>query len=312
MPSDLPSAHAESTQSQIYTMRVADIIGLGVENLPEYKIGKYNDKFDIDYIDLSNVINTTSYDSPKSSQVDSKQESIKSNISKNGNIEHITMDKIISLHSITSINIKSEIKSELQESKSLLDYIDTDRTTITHRSDVADVIPNDTPRTDVLPNDTPSDTDRTDVIPSDTPSDTDRTDVLPSDTPSDVRSNAARSDTTSPGNISQVIHQPRFDLINKYNIAIKSLRNQIKNTKGLDDLTVLADKIIELEHKIMLEKSTGYRKLETSKIAVKNKIDKLQRELANAQNVLTYINSKLDYKINRHSKKVQDTYKGMK
>ena len=100
--------------------------------------------------------------------------------------------------------------------------------------------------------------------------------------------------------------KPRFDIINKYTVAIKSLRNQLKRASGIDELTYLAGKILELENKIMIEKSIGYRELEETKKATIDKIDKLQRDLAKAESELSQIDTKLDIKLNSYRKKIQE------
>ena len=99
--------------------------------------------------------------------------------------------------------------------------------------------------------------------------------------------------------------QPRFDVINRYNVAIKSLRNQLKTASGIDELTNIASKIIELEQQIMIEKSIGYQRLKDNKKQIKYKIDKLQRELNQAEGELSQIDTKLTFKINGYRKTLQ-------
>ena len=51
--------------------------------------------------------------------------------------------------------------------------------------------------------------------------------------------------------------KPCFDRINRHNVAITSLKNQLKQASSIDELTVLAGKIIELEQQIVVEKTAG-------------------------------------------------------
>ncbi len=99
---------------------------------------------------------------------------------------------------------------------------------------------------------------------------------------------------------------PRFYEINKYNVAIKSLRNQLKQAVGIDELTNIAAKIIDLEHQIMIEKTNGYKQLEEEKKLIEKRIDTLTRELAKAKNELTRIGNSLDFKLHGYKKKLQD------
>ncbi len=98
---------------------------------------------------------------------------------------------------------------------------------------------------------------------------------------------------------------PRFAAINKYNVAIKSLRNKLKTAKGLDELTNIAAKIIELENQILVERTNGYRQLEDEKKTIENRIDRLQRELQNANHDLKRVGNSLDHKLNGYRKKLQ-------
>jgi hypothetical protein len=102
-----------------------------------------------------------------------------------------------------------------------------------------------------------------------------------------------------------------FEIINKYNVAILSLRNQLKNAKGIDELTVIASKIIDLEQHILVEKSTGYKELEHEKKKVENKIDKLERELRQAENELNRIDNNIDLKLNGYRSALQAKIEGL-
>jgi DNA gyrase/topoisomerase IV subunit A len=98
---------------------------------------------------------------------------------------------------------------------------------------------------------------------------------------------------------------PRFDNINKYNVTIKSLRNKLKSAKGIDELTDIASKIIELENQILTEKTNGYKRLEHEKKQVEKKINKLQRVLTAETNNLQRIDDSLEFKLNGYRKKLQ-------
>jgi predicted nuclease with TOPRIM domain len=98
---------------------------------------------------------------------------------------------------------------------------------------------------------------------------------------------------------------PRFDVINRYNVAILSLRNQLKQANGIDELTAIAGKIIELEQQILVEKSAGYAQLEEEKKKVEGKVDKLRRELKRAEDDLNRIDNSMDLKVNGYRKALQ-------
>ncbi len=98
---------------------------------------------------------------------------------------------------------------------------------------------------------------------------------------------------------------PRFDVINKYNVAIKSLRNQLKQATGIDELTNIAAKIVDLEQQIMTEKSNGYKQLEEEKKLIEKHIGTLTRELERAKGDLNRVGNSLDFKLNGYRKKLQ-------
>jgi predicted nucleic acid-binding Zn-ribbon protein len=98
---------------------------------------------------------------------------------------------------------------------------------------------------------------------------------------------------------------PRFDIINRYNVTIISLRNQLKQAIGIDELTSIASKIIELEHQILVEKSAGYAQLEEEKKKIESKVDKLRRELKRAEDDLNRIDNSIDLKMNGYRKALQ-------
>ena len=99
---------------------------------------------------------------------------------------------------------------------------------------------------------------------------------------------------------------PRFETINKYNVAIQSLRNKLKSANGIDELTNIAAKIIELENQILIEKSNGYKQLTDEKKIIEKRVDKLQRDLNQAIDDLQRIGNSLDFKLNGYKKKLQD------
>jgi predicted nuclease with TOPRIM domain len=90
----------------------------------------------------------------------------------------------------------------------------------------------------------------------------------------------------------------RFDVINRYNVTIKSLKNKIKQASGIDELTMLASKIIELEQGILVEKTAGYKELEREKLQIEEKVDKAKRDLQRLESELEHLDNKLDYKVN--------------
>lgn len=101
-------------------------------------------------------------------------------------------------------------------------------------------------------------------------------------------------------------HKPRFDVINKYNITIKSLRNQLARATDIDELTNIAAKIIELEHAIMLERSAGYRQIEHEQKKLVDRVNTLQRSLQLAEMELSNLTNKLDFKLNGYRAKLEE------
>ena len=99
---------------------------------------------------------------------------------------------------------------------------------------------------------------------------------------------------------------PRFELINKYNVAILSLKNQLKNAMGIDELTRIANKIVDLEQQILIEKTTGYKELEEEKKRISMKVDKLRRELSKTESALSQIENNIDIKLNSYRKALQN------
>lgn len=97
----------------------------------------------------------------------------------------------------------------------------------------------------------------------------------------------------------------RFDVINRYNVTIMSLRNQLKQATGIDELTLIASKIIELEQQILVEKTAGYKELEKEKSTVEIKIDKIKRELRRLEDDLQYIDNRIDLKVNVYRNALQ-------
>lgn len=105
--------------------------------------------------------------------------------------------------------------------------------------------------------------------------------------------------------VKQAKKKPRFYLINKYNVAIISLRNQLKQANGIDELTYIASKIIDLENQIMLERKNGYKQLEEEKKVVEKKIMGLQKEIENAADALRRIDNEIEFKLNGYRKTLQ-------
>lgn len=87
------------------------------------------------------------------------------------------------------------------------------------------------------------------------------------------------------------MNNPRFDLINRYKVSIKSLQNKLKNSKNTDELTVTAGKIIELEELIFLEKTAKIKTLEKKKQAMELSLAKMQKDISNTQKAIAEINS---------------------
>ena len=96
--------------------------------------------------------------------------------------------------------------------------------------------------------------------------------------------------------------RPDFDKINRCNVAIQSLRNQLNQSTNIDELTLIASKIIELEQEIINERARGHKKLERKRKTVESKIDKLQRQLLAAQDELDDLDQTIDQRLNGYRK----------
>lgn len=103
----------------------------------------------------------------------------------------------------------------------------------------------------------------------------------------------------------KTVKNARFDVINRYNVAIASLRNQLKQATGIDELTLIASKIIDLEQQILVEKTAGYKELEKEKTVVESRIDKMKRELRRLEDSLQTIDLKIDLKVNVYRNALQ-------
>ncbi len=111
--------------------------------------------------------------------------------------------------------------------------------------------------------------------------------------------------TSNKSNTSKKSSAPDFSKINRFNVSITSLKNKLKTCNNIDELTHLASKIVELEHNIMIEKTTGYKQLEKEKKQVQQRIDKIQRTLRTAEHELQRIGNNLDLKLNRYRATLQ-------
>lgn len=90
---------------------------------------------------------------------------------------------------------------------------------------------------------------------------------------------------------------PRYEIINKYNVTIQSLRQSIKLANTADELASLANKIADFERKIFLEKTAGYKQLEQERKQIQDQIDKKTRELKMLENEKNLLSNKIAIKI---------------
>ncbi len=96
-----------------------------------------------------------------------------------------------------------------------------------------------------------------------------------------------------------------YEKINKYKVSIKSIKNKIKEANGIDELTVLASKIIELENQIVLEKNKDFLKLEKSKKEAELLVDQAKRKLKQAEYELQHLESTIELKTTKYRKELQ-------
>lgn len=101
------------------------------------------------------------------------------------------------------------------------------------------------------------------------------------------------------------VEKPNFDKINRINVAILSLRNQLRGTKNIEDLTRLASQIANLEHQAVIEKSQGYQVLEKKRKIVEDKVDKMRRQLKKEEDKLQNLDNTIYAKIAGYRKLLQ-------
>ena len=99
--------------------------------------------------------------------------------------------------------------------------------------------------------------------------------------------------------------KPRFDKINRINVAIRSLKNKLHNVTNIEDLSMIAKNIAELEHQAVVEKSRGYKQLEKRRKDIEEKIDTMKRKLQRAESELQQVDNSLYNKVNGYRKLLQ-------
>lgn len=97
---------------------------------------------------------------------------------------------------------------------------------------------------------------------------------------------------------------PSFELINRYNVSIASLRNQLKSADTIDQLTVIASRIISLEQKIIAEKCVACKHLYNKRMLIQRKIEDLRRNLNREEQELSHINNLINVKVSGYRKKL--------
>ena len=107
------------------------------------------------------------------------------------------------------------------------------------------------------------------------------------------------------------MNETKYDKINKCNVAILSLRNKLKECKSVDELTMIASKIIELEQEVLLERSIRCKKLDKERKKIENKIDKLNRKLDLAKLDLQIIDDKIHIRIESYKKQLEKRMKNL-
>ena len=99
--------------------------------------------------------------------------------------------------------------------------------------------------------------------------------------------------------------ETRFDKINRCNVAIRSLRNQLKISNNLDELTLIAGKIIDLENEILSERTIGCKQLTRKKKAIEVKIDTLRRKISTEESKLNNIDNMITLKISKYKEQLE-------
>lgn len=101
------------------------------------------------------------------------------------------------------------------------------------------------------------------------------------------------------------MNKPNFELINKYTVQITSLKNQLRLSTDIDELTIIADRIIELENQIIAEKASGVKILEKEKKNTLERIDKIHRELRKAEEELQRIDQTMEFRLTKYKETLE-------
>lgn len=125
-----------------------------------------------------------------------------------------------------------------------------------------------------------------------------------SPTPSNA-SLVSRSSRQSSSSTSSQSSTPSFILINKYTVAINSLRNKLKTSESIDELINISGKILELESSILEERKLSYKSIEEEKKKVSLKVKQLEKQLAKACDELDTIENTLQYKVEKYKKSLE-------
>jgi predicted nuclease with TOPRIM domain len=97
----------------------------------------------------------------------------------------------------------------------------------------------------------------------------------------------------------------RYDKINIYRVKISSLRNQLKDTKSMAELTELARTISDLEALILDEKLASCVKIMEKKDALQVKIEKLQRKIDTYKSQVYLLDKEIDLRQGKFSKNLE-------
>lgn len=110
-------------------------------------------------------------------------------------------------------------------------------------------------------------------------------------------------DTSSVSSVSSKRKKSYIE-INKIQVKIASLRNSIKFAKTDDELVTIANKILDLEEHVSIEKTKEQQDLEERKRNAEEKIARLERELQFAKKELEEVDNQINYHSERNKTKI--------
>lgn len=103
-----------------------------------------------------------------------------------------------------------------------------------------------------------------------------------------------------------------FEQINKYNVAIRSLKNALKIAASFEEVIIILGKINELERSIINEKMQDNNELNQKKKNIECKIDKVRRKLKLYEDELEYVANAIENRTEGYRNKLEQKINSMR